>query len=70
MFPRRRLNSLVLASQYKRPQHLLAHEYEFVFFDAPFEHKAGPGVLPYFKELAPFRTWMRIKYLDDDENNG
>lgn len=61
-------NSLVFASQCKRLQHLLAHEYEFVFFDAPFEREAGPGVLPYFKELAPFRTWMKPEFLDDDES--
>jgi predicted esterase len=61
-------NSLVFASQCKRLQHLLADEYEFVFFDAPFEREAGPGVLPYFKELAPFRTWMRPEFLDDDES--
>lgn len=61
-------NSRVFASQCKRLQHLLAHEYEFVFFDAPFEREAGPGVLPYFKDLAPFRTWMRPDFLDDDES--
>jgi hypothetical protein len=63
-------NGLVFASQCKRLQHLLAHEYEFVFFDAPFEREAGPGVLPYFKDLAPFRTWMRPEYFDDDESEG
>lgn len=61
-------NSLVFASQCKRLQHLLAHEYEFVFFDASFEREAGPGVLPHFKELAPFRTWMKPEFLDDDES--
>lgn len=61
-------NSLVFASQCKRLQHLLAHEYEFVFFDAPFEREAGPGVLPYFKEFAPFRTWMTPEFSDDDES--
>ncbi|KAG9201706.1 hypothetical protein G6514_005515 [Epicoccum nigrum] len=61
-------NSLVFAYQCKRLQQLLAHEYEFVFFDAPFEREAGPGVLPHFKELAPFRTWMKPEFLQDDES--
>jgi hypothetical protein len=60
-------NSYVFAAQCKRLQHILAHEYEFVFFDAPFEREAGPGVLPFFSELAPFRTWIRSDSLEDDE---
>jgi predicted esterase len=60
-------NGLVFAFQCARLQHMFAHEYEFVFFDAPFEWQAGPGVLPYFSNLAPFRTWIRPEFLEDDE---
>lgn len=63
-------NSRVFDSQCKRLQHILLDEYEFVFFDAPFEREAGPGVLPFFADLAPFRTWMRPENLAEDENEG
>jgi hypothetical protein len=38
----------------------LSSAFEFVFFDAPFERDAGPGVLPYFtyEEFGPYRTWF------------
>ncbi|KAK0640232.1 putative esterase afoC [Lasiodiplodia hormozganensis] len=52
-------NSAVFAAQCKRLAHALAGTYDLVFFDAPYERAAGPGVLPHFADLAPFRTWMQ-----------
>ncbi|KAK7709603.1 hypothetical protein SLS57_008658 [Botryosphaeria dothidea] len=53
----------------KRLAQVLAGTYELVFFDAPFERGAGPGVLPHFADCAPFRTWMRpgIDGRDEEE---
>src|SRR5208282_5982808 len=41
-------------------QKTLSDVFEFVFFDAPFESGAGPGVLPTFsyKQYGPYRTWF------------
>lgn len=41
-------------------QRSLSDILEFVFFDAPFESVAGPGVLPTFKyeKYGPYRTWF------------
>lgn len=53
---------------------LLSDTFEFVFFEAPFERSAGPGVLPFFneKEYGPYKTWFRDLESDDgagyDEN--
>jgi hypothetical protein len=44
-------------------QNLLQPGLEFVFFDAPFERSAGPGILPAFEDYAPFKTWFTK---DDD----
>lgn len=62
-------NSAVFAAQCKRLAQVLAGTYELVFFDAPFERGAGPGVLPHFADCAPFRTWMRpgIDGRDEEE---
>lgn len=45
----------------------LRNDFEFVYFDAPFERSAGPGVLPYFTEerYAPYRTWFKSDELGD-----
>ena len=39
---------------------LLSNTFQFVFFDAPFERDAGPGVLPIFTydKYGPYRTWF------------
>jgi predicted esterase len=52
-------NSAVFAEQCKRLRQLFANEYDFVFFDAPYEREAGPAILPYFADYAPFRTWLQ-----------
>jgi Serine hydrolase (FSH1) len=56
-------NSDIFTVQCKRLQKVLENDFEFVYFDAPFERSAGPGVLPAFKDYAPFKTWFKI-----DEN--
>lgn len=39
---------------------LLSNSFQFIFFDAPFERSAGPGVLPIFtyEKYGPYRTWF------------
>ncbi|KAH7327347.1 serine hydrolase FSH [Rhexocercosporidium sp. MPI-PUGE-AT-0058] len=39
---------------------LLSNTFSFVFFDAPFERDAGPGVLPIFtyEKYGPYRAWF------------
>ena len=41
-------------------QKTLSDLFEFVFFDAPFESGAGPGVLPTFsyEKYGPYRAWF------------
>ncbi|KAI9051951.1 hypothetical protein LZ554_004206 [Drepanopeziza brunnea f. sp. 'monogermtubi'] len=53
-------------------QKLFASTYEFVFFDAPFERDAGPGVLPAFKfeEFGPYRTWFSRSSADVERGDG
>ncbi|CCF43998.1 oxidoreductase [Colletotrichum higginsianum] len=40
----------------------LRHEFEFVYATAPFESEPGPGVLPLFRGMGPYRSW----FLKDD----
>lgn len=51
-------NGEIYAFQCVRLQEVLKDDFEFVYFDAPFERSAGPGVLPYFHDCAPFKTWF------------
>lgn len=37
---------------------LLRNEFEFIFFDAPMECAAGPGVLPMFAGHEPYYCWF------------
>ncbi|KAF4624685.1 hypothetical protein G7Y89_g13483 [Cudoniella acicularis] len=50
----------------------LLKEFEFVFFDAPFERDAGPGVLPAFADeiYRPYRTWFRNREDGTELNDG
>lgn len=32
-----------------------------MFFDAPFDRQAGPGILPTFQDYAPFKNWFRTE---------
>lgn len=52
-------NGEIYAFQCVRLQEVLKDDFEFVYFDAPFERSAGPGVLPYFQECAPFKSWFK-----------
>jgi hypothetical protein len=55
-------NSAISRIQCSQVQHHLQDDFEFVFFDAPFERSAGPDVLPTFrdKEYQPYRTWFNL----------
>lgn len=37
----------------------LRHEFEFVYATAPFESGPGPGILPLFKDMGPYYTWVK-----------
>ncbi|KAH8429122.1 uncharacterized protein LDX57_006792 [Aspergillus melleus] len=50
-------NSTIFSIQSAQLSELLS-EYEFVFFDGPFERGPGPGVLPAFRNDGPFRSWF------------
>ncbi|KAF2703805.1 phospholipase/carboxylesterase [Pleomassaria siparia CBS 279.74] len=63
-------NSGIFAFQCRRLQHLLADHYELVFFDAPYEREGGPGVLPFFADYAPFRTWIAPASSSVEEEDG
>lgn len=58
-------NASIMSAQCARLQHALQTTFEFTYFDAPFERTAGPGVLPAFRDYAPFKTWFKI----DEEGN-
>lgn len=51
-------NSQVYKSQCAQLEHLLAPDFRLVYFDAPFERPAGPGVLPAFRNCGPFKSWF------------
>ena len=51
-------NSSVYAIQCSRLQAQIDDILEFVYFEAPFERGAGPGILPFFAEYAPFKSWF------------
>lgn len=58
-------NATIFQIQCHRLAEKLKGKFKFVFFDAPFECAPGPGVLPAFKDKAPFRTWFTVD--EDDE---
>lgn len=37
---------------------LLAHEFQFEFFEGPFDSIAGPGILPAFGGFEPYKSWF------------
>lgn len=40
---------------------LLKPDFEFVFFNGPFERVAGPGILPTFEDYEPFKNWFKAE---------
>lgn len=53
--------------QCARLENLLKDDFEFHYFEAPFERTAGPGILPYFdeKNFAPYKTWFKSEEFPD-----
>lgn len=51
-------NKAIFRAQCHQLQKELEHEFELVYFNAPFESRAGPDVLPAFSSYAPFRSWF------------
>lgn len=52
-------NGRILEVQCARLQRVLEKEFEFIYFDAPFDTSPGPGVLPFFDSYAPFKSWVK-----------
>ncbi|KAL8965895.1 MAG: hypothetical protein Q9183_003631 [Haloplaca sp. 2 TL-2023] len=48
----------IFSIQTRRLQKALAKHFRFVFVDGPFECPAGPGVLPFFEGMGPYRRWI------------
>ncbi|CZT13654.1 hypothetical protein WAI453_003039 [Rhynchosporium graminicola] len=48
----------ILRAQLSRFQLALAEEFELVFLDASFPSPAGPGILPLYRHMAPFYSWI------------
>ncbi|KAL8809936.1 MAG: hypothetical protein Q9223_002783 [Gallowayella weberi] len=53
--------------QTRRLQRALAKHFRFVFVDGPFECAAGPGVLPFFEGMGPYRRWINQDGCDEDK---
>ncbi|KAL8706802.1 MAG: hypothetical protein Q9225_007912 [Loekoesia sp. 1 TL-2023] len=51
-------SAYIFSIQTRRLQRALANQFRFVFVDAPFECPAGPGVLPFFEGMGPYRRWI------------
>ncbi|KAL8643618.1 MAG: hypothetical protein Q9210_007615 [Variospora velana] len=48
----------IFAIQTGRLRRALASHFRFVFVDAPFVCPPGPGVLPFFEGMGPYRRWI------------
>ena len=57
----------IFAIQVGRLQRALAKHIRFVFVDGPFECPAGPGVLPFFEGMGPYRRWINEDGCDEDK---
>lgn len=62
-------NSTIFSIQSAQLSELLC-EFEFVFFDGPFERGPGPGVLPAFRNDGPFRSWFTTDPSGLEVSNG
>ena len=51
-------SAYIFSIQTRRLQRALANRFRFVFVDAPFECPAGPGVLPFFEGMGPYKRWI------------
>ncbi len=51
-------SAAIFSIQTGRLRRALAKHFRFVFVDGPFECPAGPGVLPFFQGMGPYRRWI------------
>ncbi|KAE8380334.1 serine hydrolase FSH [Aspergillus bertholletiae] len=49
---------------------LLKDDFQFVFFDGPFESGPGPGILPAFQDYKPFRSWFKRDGSEVEQGDG
>ncbi|KAI4220884.1 MAG: hypothetical protein L6R36_007300 [Xanthoria steineri] len=57
----------IFAIQVGRLQRALAKHFRFVFVDGPFICPPGPGVLPFFEGMGPYRRWINKDGCDEDK---
>ncbi|KAL8997781.1 MAG: hypothetical protein Q9169_003030 [Polycauliona sp. 2 TL-2023] len=57
----------IFAIQIGRLQRALTNHFRFVFVDGPFECPPGPGVLPFFEDMGPYRRWINKDGCDEDK---
>ncbi|KAL8783533.1 MAG: hypothetical protein Q9213_004579 [Squamulea squamosa] len=60
-------SAYIFAIQVGRLQRALAKHFRFVFVDGPFECPPGPGVLPFFEGMGPYRRWINKDGCDEDK---
>ncbi|KAL8689557.1 MAG: hypothetical protein Q9218_004796 [Villophora microphyllina] len=60
-------SAYIFSIQTRRLQKALSEQFRFVFVDAPFEGAAGPGVLPFFEGMGPYRRWIDETGDDQDK---
>ncbi|KAL8728942.1 MAG: hypothetical protein Q9166_005037 [cf. Caloplaca sp. 2 TL-2023] len=60
-------SAYIFSIQTRRLQRALAKHFRFVFVDGPFECPAGPGVLPFFEGMGPYRRWINEHGCDEDK---
>ncbi|KAL8663117.1 MAG: hypothetical protein Q9202_004154 [Teloschistes flavicans] len=60
-------SAYIFSIQTRRLQKALTEQFRFVFVDAPFEGPAGPGVLPFFEGMGPYRRWIDETGDDQDK---
>lgn len=51
---------MIFNFQTMRLRRELDSTFDFVFIDAPFESKPGPGVVPVFEDCGPFYMWVDV----------
>ncbi|KAI4232567.1 MAG: hypothetical protein L6R40_007353 [Gallowayella cf. fulva] len=60
-------SAFIFSIQTRRLQRALAKHFRLVFVDGPFECPAGPGVLPFFEGMGPYRRWINEHGCDEDK---
>lgn len=60
----------IYKSQCAQLERLLAPDFRLVYFDGPFEHPPGYGILPAFRDYAPFKSWFKKDDMGNELSDG